>query len=325
MQKLFLTGGSGYVGRNIIRHFIAAGTPVVALVRSAKSAEIVTALGAVPVIGDINDTDLAASMTGCQMLVHAAADTNHGRATAQQLRTNIEGTRSVFQAARAAGVSTALHISTESVLLDGNPLINANEDHPFPRRPAGAYSASKGEAERVALGLAAPGFKVVAIRPRFVWGRDDTTALPTLVGAAQSGQLAFIDGGRYRSSTTHIANLCHAIALALDKGRSGQVYFITDGEPVQFRSFVASLLKTQGIIAPDKSVPRWLLRGMALIGDALGNVSGGRITLPITLQEFATSAVEVTLDITKARTELGYHPVITAEQGFAELAAINHP
>lgn len=321
MQKLFLTGGSGYVGRNIIRHFVAAGMPVVALVRSAKSAEIVTALGAVPVIGDITDANLAAAMAGCQLLVHAAADTNHGRATAQQLRTNIDGTRNVFQAARAAGVSTALHISTESVLLDGSPLLNANEEHSFPSHPAGAYSASKGEAEQLALALAAPGFKVVVLRPRFVWGRDDTTALPTLVGAAQSGQLAFIDGGRYRSSTTHIANLCHAIALALEKGRSGQVYFITDGEPVQFRSFVTSLLKTQGITAPDKSVPRWLLRGMALVGDALGNVSRGRIKFPITLQEFATSAVEVTLDITKARTELGYQPVITVEAGFAELAA----
>jgi nucleoside-diphosphate-sugar epimerase len=60
---------------------------------------------------------------------------------------------------------------------------------------------------------------------------------------------------------------------------------------------------------------------MALVGDALGNVSGGRIKFPITLQEFATSAVEVTLDITKARTELGYQPVISAEAGFAELAA----
>lgn len=321
MQKLFLTGGSGYVGRNIIRHFVAAGMPVLALVRSAKSAEIVAALGAVPVIGDITDADLVAAMAGCQLLVHAAADTNHGRATAQQLRTNIDGTRNVFQAAHAAGVNTALHISTESVLLDGSPLLNANEDQPFPRHPAGAYSASKGEAEQLALALAAPGFKVVVLRPRFVWGRDDTTALPALVGAAQSGQLAFIDGGRYRSSTTHIANLCHAIALALEKGRSGQVYFITDGEPVQFRSFVTSLLKTQGITAPDKSVPRWLLRGMALVGDALGNVSGGRIKFPITLQEFATSAVEVTLDITKARTELGYQPVISAEAGFAELAA----
>ncbi|UXN74953.1 NAD-dependent epimerase/dehydratase family protein [Devosia sp. A8/3-2] len=237
------------------------------------------------------------------------------------MRTNIEGTRNVFQAARAAGVHTAVHISTESVLLDGKPLINANEDHAFPRHPVGAYSASKGEAERSALALAAPGFKVIAIRPRFVWGRDDTTALPGLVAAAQSEQLAFIDGGHYRTSTTHIANLCHGIALALDKGRSGQVYFITDGEPAEFRSFVTSLLQTQRIAALDKSVPRWLLRSMAMVGDTLGKVSGGRIKFPITLQEFATSAVEITLDITKARTELGYQPVISAEEGFAELAA----
>ncbi|UXN74954.1 NAD(P)H-binding protein [Devosia sp. A8/3-2] len=81
MQKLFLTGGSGYVGRNLIRHFIAAGIPVIALVRGAKSAEIVAALGAVPVTVDITDASLADAMAGCQTLIHAAADTNHGRAT----------------------------------------------------------------------------------------------------------------------------------------------------------------------------------------------------------------------------------------------------
>lgn len=320
-QRLFLTGGSGYVGRNLIRHFTAKGIEVVALARSARSAEIVRALGAVPFEGDLLGGDLSEGMVGCQMLIHAAADTNHGRGTAEQNRVNLDGTRHVFDAARRVGVMKAVYVSSESVLLDGRPLINANEDHPFPRRPAGTYSRTKGVAERLARSLTAPDFSVVAVRPRMVWGRDDTTALPQLVGAATSGQLAWIDGGHYLTSTTHIANLCDGIELALTRGQSSEAYFITDGEPVEFRSFVTSLLETQGIKAPDKTVPRWLLRTIATIGDFLAEVSQGRIVAPISLQAFATSAVEVTVDITKARIELGYNPSVTRAEGLAEMEA----
>lgn len=320
-EHLFITGGSGYVGRNLIRHTVAKGWRVTALARSEEAAQRVAALGAEPWRGDLHSSDLALAMTGCRWMIHAAADTNHGRATTQQIETNLAGTRNVFNAARRAGVTRALLVSSESVLLDGRPLINATESQPYPRRPAGGYSRSKAEAERLALSLNGEGFAVIAVRPRFVWGRDDTTALPHLLAAAQSGQLAWIDGGHYLSSSTHIANLCAGIDLALSKGRGGEVYFVTDGAPWEFRTLVSGLLAANGIAAPDKTVPRWLLRTMAAVGDGLADLSGGRVTLPITMQAFATSAVEVSLDISKARTELGYQPVITIEQGLAEMRA----
>jgi len=322
-QRLFITGGSGYVGRNLIRHFVAKSVEVVALARTPHSAELVRSLGAVPLIGDLHDATLADGMQGCQMLIHAAADTNHGRGTPEQWRTNLEGTQNIFNCAALAGIARAVYLSSESVLLDGTPLVNATEAHPFPRRPAGIYSASKGAAERAALASATPSLAVMAVRPRMVWGRDDTTALPQLVAMAASGQLAFIGGGDYLTSTTHIANLCTGIELALRQGRSGEAYFITDGEPTQFRSIVSNLLETQGIQAPEKTVPRWLLRFIATVGDALGTVSNGRIIAPLTMQAFATSAVEVTVDITKARRELGYAPVISQADGLAELRALH--
>lgn len=320
-EQLFITGGSGYVGRNLIRHYVAQGWHVVALARSDVATQRVAALGAEPWRGDLHSSDLAQAMAGCGWMIHAAADTNHGRATAQQAQTNLAGTRNVFHAARRAGVARALLVSSESVLLDGWPLINATERHPYPRRPAGGYSRSKAEAERLALSLNEEGFAVIGVRPRFVWGGDDTTALPQLLAAARSGQLAWIDGGHYLSSSTHIANLCAGINLALAKGRGGEVYFITDGAPYEFRRLVSGLLAANGVAAPDKVVPRRLLRAMARVGDGLADLTGGRVTLPITMQAFATTAVEVSLDISKARTELGYQPVISIEQGLAEMRA----
>jgi NAD(P)-dependent dehydrogenase (short-subunit alcohol dehydrogenase family) len=68
--RLFLTGGSGYVGRNLVRHFVAKGVQVVALTRSARSAEVVRGLGAVPFAGDLLDAGLVDGMKGCQALIH---------------------------------------------------------------------------------------------------------------------------------------------------------------------------------------------------------------------------------------------------------------
>lgn len=319
--RLFLTGGSGYVGRNLIRHFTALGVEVLALARSAQARQAVEALGARAVAGDLFSTDLAAGMAGCQALVHAAADTGHGLPTPAQHRTNVDGTRRVFAAARGAGIRRAVHLSTESVLLDGRALVQAHEGLPYPQRPAGGYSASKAEAERIALAASGDGLAVMAVRPRFVWGRDDTTALPQLLAAVDGGQFAWIGGGRYRSSTTHIGNLVHGIECALRAGAAGQCYFIADDGDVEFRAFISALLSTQGRTVPDKQVPRWLVRGVAAVGEGLARLSGGRWSPPVTRQALATSAVEVTLDIRRAREELGYAPPVDRAQGLAELKA----
>nr|WP_315248601.1 NAD-dependent epimerase/dehydratase family protein [uncultured Duganella sp.] len=321
MSRIFITGGSGYVGRNLIRHCIARGDSVIALARSGQAAATVSALRATPYHGDLLQPGLSDAMQGCDILIHAAADTNHGWGTEAQRQTNLNGTRHVFASARNAGIRRVIHISTESVLLDGQPLRNATEDREFPVKPAGAYSRTKAEAERIALSFANEAMSVVVLRPRFVWGRDDTTALPQLSAAARDGKLAWIDGGGYCTSTTHIANLCEGVDKALRHGRNGQVYFITDGEPVVFREFISRLLATQGIAVPDKSVPRALLSKIAAVGDLLASISRGRIKPPITRQEYATMAVEVTLDISKARKELGYQPVMSAEAGLAEMRA----
>lgn len=316
---VFITGGSGYVGRNLIRHCVGKGIAVTALARSATAEKRVTELGAKAFIGDLLSPDLASGMAGSDVLIHAAADTDHGPGTERQRRVNEDGTAAVFKAAQAAGIRRAVHLSTESVLADGHPLINVDERHPLPRRPAGAYSESKAAAERIALACNSDGFEVIVVRPRFVWGRDDTTALPNLLAAVQSGQFAWISGGDYLTTTTHIANLCHGIDLVTAKGRGGEIYFLGDDEPVRFRDFATALMATQGVMAPEKSVPRPLLRFIAGFGDWLHQISGGRITGPLTLQSYATSAVTITLNIAKARRELGYAPIMTREAGLAEM------
>lgn len=319
-HHVFITGAGGFVGRNVLRHYVAKGDRVTGLVRNAEAAQRIAEWGAQPVIGDMLTTDLAPLMKGADRLVHAAASLDHGPGFVAA-KINIDGTRRVLDAARRAGIAVTVHISTDSVLQDGRPLCNVDETAPYPNRPAGGYSAGKAEAERDALRAAAAGQHVVILRPRMVWGRDDTTALPMLVQAVQSGRFAWIAGGTYPCSTTHIGNLCHAVDLAMTNGRSGEIYHIADGPARPFRETISALLATQGLEVGEKSVPRALVRTIAKVGDWLHATSDGRIRGPLSFQDYATSAVEISLDTRKAEKELRYAPVVSWEEGLADLRA----
>lgn len=320
-KTCFVTGGSGYVGRNIIRTLLAHKCTVQALARSEPAGRLVEGLGATAIAGDLNNTDaLSQGMDSAHLLIHAAADTRHAGQSSTQDSANIAGTQNLYQIARNANLEKVIHISTEAVLLTGEPLVNANEQTPLPTSWPGDYSRTKAEAEKVALKAADDGLPLVVLRPRFVWGGDDTTALPQLIEAARSGKLVWIDGGHYLTSATHVDNLCHAIMLALTNGQNGETYFITDGEPVGFRTFITQMLASQNVTAPTKTAPRFIVKWLAKASDTLARLTGGKLKGPLSFQEYATVGVEVTLDISKARNELGYAPVISRQSGLESLA-----
>jgi len=142
-------------------------------------------------------------------VAHVAAETDLRKPVAQFRASNVDGTRAVVSAARAAGVKRLLHMSTEAVLAEGRPLVRVNEDHPLAAHPAGIYSETKRDAERIAR-AAQDELEVVVLRPRFVWGPGDTSVLPEIVAAVQAGRFAWPSGGRYLTSTTHVDNVVAA-------------------------------------------------------------------------------------------------------------------
>src|SRR5207253_1174176 len=115
------------------------------------------------------------------------------------------------------------------------------------------YSATKARAEQAVVAANGARLETVVVRPRFVWGVGDETLLPVMVDMVRSGRFAWIGGGRHRTSTTHVDNTVEGLMLGATRGQPGNVYFVTDGEPVVFREFVSRLLATQGVAAPTRS------------------------------------------------------------------------
>jgi nucleoside-diphosphate-sugar epimerase len=319
----FVTGGSGFIGGALVRRLVAHGWTVRALARSDASAGVISERGAEPVRGDLDDgASMAAGAAGCDVAFHCAAHLGDWGSRADFERGNVQGTRNALAAARQAGVRRFVHVGTEAALLAGQPLIEADERAPLRFDSPALYSSTKARAEEAVIEANQNGLETVVVRPRFVWGRGDTTLLPAMTEMVRSGRFAWIAGGRHLTSTTHVDNVVHGLLLGAERGAPGGVYFVTDGEPVVFRDFVTRLLATQGVTPPDRSIPAPIARAVAAVGETACRLLGRRShppRPPLTRLAVWLSALEATIDITRARTELGYAPVRTIDEGLEEL------
>jgi nucleoside-diphosphate-sugar epimerase len=322
MAAAFVTGGSGFIGGRLIERLVAEGHGVHALARSQAAADAVAARGAEPVRGDLADlAALANAASGCELAFHAAAEVSQGAPRERFVANNVDGTRNVIAACREAGVRRLVHVSTEAVLLAGEPLVNVDEA--APRRPdsPAPYSATKAMAEELVENANGDGLETVVVRPRFVWGAGDTTLLPAIVKLVRGGRFAWIGGGRHLTSVTHVDNVVEGLMLAAARGEPGRVYFVTDGDPVVFREFVSELLRTQGLEPPQRSIPTPVANAIAITAEAAWRTLPLGGEPPLTRFAVWVSSQECTIDISRARSELDYAPVRNREEGLAQLRA----
>ena len=238
------------------------------------------------------------------------------------IRDNVAGTENALAACREAGVARFVHCSTEAALIAGRPLLRWSTR---PRRCAPirrlCTRSTKALAERAVHAAAARGFGTVVLRPRFVWGRGDTTLLPSITAMVERGKFAWIGGGRQLTDTTHVDNVVEGLLAGAAHGRPGEAYFVTDGDRVVFRDFVSALLETQGVEPPSRSVPAWLAGGAAVAGEAAWKLLPLGGEPPLTRFAVWVSSQECTIDISKARSELSYEPPKSRAAGLAELRA----
>jgi nucleoside-diphosphate-sugar epimerase len=317
----FITGGSGFIGGRLVERLVGDGRTVRALARSQASAARVAALGAEPVRGDIEDrASLTAAVQGTDVAFHLAAHLGERGPWDAFERGNVEGTRNVLSACAEAGVARFVHCGTEAALMAGEPLVGVDETAPLRPDSRAPYPATKARAEREVRDANREGFETVVLRPRFVWGKGDTTLLPGMVETVEAGRWAWVGGGRNLTDTAHVDNVVEGLLLAAENGRPGEAYFVTDGEAVTFREFVTALLETQGVEAPDRSLPTWTAAPMARACEAAWKLLPLKGDPPMTVFRSWLLTQECTIDITKARTELGYTPIVTQAQGLAELA-----
>jgi nucleoside-diphosphate-sugar epimerase len=316
----FVTGGSGFIGGALVRRLTAEGCRVRALARSERSAAAVEALGAEPVVGDLSDrAAIEAGAGDCEAALHLAAHLGSWGKREDFMRDNVAGTENALAGCRAAGVRRFVHCGTEAALIAGEPLVEVDETAPLRPDSKALYPATKALAEQAVRRASGDGFEALVLRPRFVWGAGDTTLLPGILAMVEKGRFAWIGGGRQLTDTTHVDNVVEGLLLAAEKGRAGEAYFVTDGDRVVFREFVSALISTQGVEPPTRTVPSAVAGPLAAATESTWRLLRLGGEPPLTRFAVWISSQECTIDISKARSELGYEPVKDRETGLAEL------
>jgi nucleoside-diphosphate-sugar epimerase len=318
-RTALVTGGSGLVGGHLIPRLIQEGWQVRGIGRSAASRSAVAALGAEPRDADLSDpVALESAMAGVDTVFHVAAHFKLWGPRRTFRAMNVEGTRNVVAAAERAGVRRIVYVSAAAIVMGRpEPQHGMTEDLPLYRMGFAPYSASKAEAEEIlrAANGRRKGLSTVAIRPPFIWGAD-MPALDHMVETVKAGQFQWVAGGGQALSACHVDNLCHALILAADHGKDGAAYFVSDGVDTTLKAFLTHLLASRGVSPKDRAVPFGVAWTMAGVMGTAWRLLRLRSEPPITRQMLRLIGKDFTLDISRARRELGHTPVLTPDEGF---------
>jgi len=255
VSAVFITGGTGFVGRGVLRRLVGEERQVVALARSPGAAAGLEALGATPVAGDVLDEEsLVAGMTGCEVVYHAAGLNAFCLADPSPLfRVNVEGSLTVVRAAARAGVRRIVYTSSAATIGDA-PGTVAGEDSRDSGEFIWAYERSKFQAELGVLGAGADlGVEVVSVNPSSVQGPGRTGGTARLLIDYLNGRLKFFVDTRL--SLVDIADCSAGHVLAETRGAAGERYVLngaslTSAEALELLSRVGGVQKRVRTLRP---------------------------------------------------------------------------
>ncbi|MEZ4238700.1 MAG: NAD-dependent epimerase/dehydratase family protein [Myxococcota bacterium] len=317
-QRVFVTGGSGFVGGHVIEA-LSQRYEVGAMARSDASARKVAGFGARPVRTDL-DTVTADDLRGYDLVVHSAAYVEEWGPAEAYERINVAGTARLLRAAQEAGVRRFVLVSTNVTVFDGHGQRDVDEDAPYPEHGRFHYARTKAAAERLVLDADREGFTTLAVRPCFVWGPRDNSVLPALRRMVHQGGFVWLDGGRALVSTTHVHTLVAAVERALVAGRGGRAYFVADEGDVTIREFLQSLADADGLTLRGLSVPGGPVRTFARLTERLYDALGVERLPPVTSMAATVMSRDMTVRSDRARAELGWAPAVDRRTALRELA-----
>jgi nucleoside-diphosphate-sugar epimerase len=309
-MKVFVTGGTGFIGGHVVRRLRERGDEVRALVRAPEKASDLTGLGCELIAGTLTDAvAIREGMEGCDAAVHGAAIYEVGIPDSQHramYEANVLGTENVLRAALDAKIAKVVYVSTVAAF--GNThgqVVDETYEHPG-KDFTSYYEQTKYEAHKVAKRLIADeGLPCVIVQPGGVYGPDDHSAVGKQMHDFLAGRmplLAFPDLGM---NMVHVEDVATGVLLALDRGKPGESY-VLGSQITTMRELIETVAKVAGKKAPKRALPTSLMKAMTPVGPLVGKVMGQ----PPNLRELISSADGVTFWAThdKAMAELDYSP-----------------
>lgn len=318
MSKTLVTGASGYTGQTLCRRLVRDGEQVAVFVRPTSRVEELKALGAECRQVDIkNLTSVQDNFSGIGQVYHIAAAYRTEHSDHSEFRlVNVEGTRNLLEAAKAAKVQRFVHCSTVGVQgqIDNPP---ADEDYRFD--PGDHYQASKMEGELLARKYFSAGLPGAVVRPSGIYGPGDTRFLK-LFRPINKGYFLMIGSGKALYHMTYIDDLVQGIVLCGRKSEAlGEVFTIAGEEYTTIRELVDLIADVLGKPRPKWRVPFYPIYVAAVLCDRICRTLGIKPPLYPRRVEFFHKDRAFSID--KAKRLLGYKPRVSLREGLATTAA----
>jgi dihydroflavonol-4-reductase len=314
--KALVTGGTGFVGSHVVRALHEAGHAARVLHRPTSRLDALAGLPYESAIGDILHGDaLAAACQGCDWVFHVAAVADYWRADTKQLfAANVEGTRRVMEAARAAGVRRVVFTSSAAAVglrEDGQP---ADESVPFNLPPERfPYGYSKWQAEAI---VRQAGLDSVIVNPVIVMGPGDLNMISGsfIKEVKRFGWLTTVTPGGV--SVTDVRDVARWHLAAAERGRTGERYLLGTAN-YSIRAWLDMVAEVVGAPRPRVHIPGAVLPALAALIDAARSIG---ISTPVDSNQARLGARNVHFDFTKAWTELG-RPQVDMRQSLRDTVA----
>ncbi len=309
-MKVFVTGATGFVGSHVARVLLQQGAELRLLVRASSRTENLEGLRAERVVGDLcNGEVLRNGMSGCELVFNVAADYRLWARDPQEIyRSNVDGTRTVMEAARTAGVRRVIHTSSVATVGFNGHGRPADEDSPVSLGDMiGPYKRSKFMSEQVALEAARSGMDVVLVNPTTPVGEQDIKPTPTgriIVDFLRRKFPAYVDTGL---NLVDVVECAHGHVAAAEKGRRGERY-ILGGENLTLKQILDKLAAITGLPSPSVRLPY----AVALATGAVDTLVSGvllRREPRVTLDSVRMGRKKMFASSAKAERELGWKMV----------------
>ena len=300
-MKAFVTGGTGFVGANLIRLLLQQGYEVRALVRQSSCLDNLQSLDVEIVEGDLNSSKLTEQMSGCQALFHVAAQYSLWQSDRHSLyRNNVLGTRNILNCAREAGIERTVY--TSSVAAIGVKDGVADETYQSPvEKLVGDYKKSKYYAEREAVKAIEQGQDIVIVNPSTPIGAFDLKPTPTgeiIVRFLHRKMPFYVDTGL---NLIDVKDVAWGHLLALEKGQTGDRY-ILGNQNLTFKQLLSKLEQITDIPAPKYTIPYAIPYSVAWLEENILAKLGKQPT--IALDGVRMSKQKMFYDASKAVAEL---------------------
>jgi 2-alkyl-3-oxoalkanoate reductase len=320
-QNVLVTGGGGFLGKAIVKRLIEAGKNVRSFSRSFYPE--LKSMGVDQIQGDIGDhSAVRKACHGIQTVFHVAAKPGVWGNYKDYYKTNVTGTKNVIEACNTHNISKLIYTSSPSVVFNGMDMEGVDESVPYPDHFQAHYPKTKAIAEQIVFNATSDKLRTVILRPHLIWGPGDNHLVPRII--AKAGRLKIVGNGKNLIDTVYIDNAADAHILAANKldetpQISGNIYFISQDEPILLWDMINAFLKASGLAPVNESISKktaWLVGAAFEFFYKILQIGKEPPMTRFVADELATSHW---FDISAAKRDLGYSPRVSIKEGLTIL------